>query len=117
MVQDFRKLEIWKKSIGFAVIMYKSTAEYPPSEIYNLTSQIRRASTSISTNIAEGCGKRTKKDFLRFLYQVLGSGKEVESLLILSKKLGYLSEPNYNELKGELEHLCKMLFRFIEAIK
>jgi four helix bundle protein len=116
MVQDFKKLEIWKRSIKFAIDMYKLTANYPKCEMYNLISQIRRASTSISTNIAEGCGKRTKKDFIKFLYQALGSTKEIESLLYLSKELSYLNHLTYDVLLSELNQISKMLYRFIDVI-
>ena len=117
MVQDYKQLKIWKRGFDLAVKIYKLTAKYPNHERYNLTSQLRRASTSISSNIAEGASKHTTQDFQRFLYQAYGSLKEVESLLSLSKELDYVLVKDFKELTKETDELARMIYRFIEVVK
>jgi len=116
MVQDFKNLEIWKKAYDFALEVYGITADFPTSEQYALTQQLRRAATSISANIAEGCGRRTKKEFLRFLYVAMGSVKECENFLMLAKDLGYLKEERFYILNNEIQSLGKMLNTFIQKL-
>ena len=117
MVQDYKQLKIWKRSFDLAIKIYKLTAQYPKHERYNLISQLRRASTSISSNIAEGASKHTTQDFQRFLYQAYGSLKEVESLLLLSKELDYILVKDFKELTKETDELARMIYRFIEVVK
>ena len=117
MVQNYKNLQIWKRSFDLAVKMYKITAKFPKSEQYNLTSQMRRASTSISANIAEGASKHTSKDFARFLNQAYGSLKEVESLLLLSKELKYILVKDFEPLSEEIQQIARMIYRFIEIVK
>ena len=117
MVQDYKQLKIWKRSFELAVKIYKLTAKYPQHEKYNLISQLRRASTSISSNIAEGASKHTTQDFQRFLYQAYGSLKEVESLLLLSKELDYVLVKDFKELSKEIDEIARMIYRFIEVVK
>ena len=87
-MQDFRKLKVWEKSHALALAIYRTTAGFPNSEMYGLTSQIRRCSISIPSNIAEGCGRSTNGDLLRFLDIAMGSAKELEYQLLLSYELG-----------------------------
>ena len=97
--------------------MWKLTNKFPKSEKYNLTSQLRRAATSISSNIAEGASKHTTQDFQRFLYQAYASLKEVESLLLLSKELKYVLVRDFDVLAKEIDELARMIYRFIEVVK
>ena len=117
MVQDYKQLKIWQRSFQLAVEVYKLTNKFPKSEKYNRTSQLKRAATSISTNIAEGASKHTTTDFQRFLYQAYGSLKEVESLLLLSKELKYILVKDFEPLAKEIDELARMIYRFIEVIK
>ena len=117
MVQDYKQLKIWQRSFQLAVEIYKLTNKFPKSEKYNLTSQLRRAATSISTNIAEGASKQTSTDFVRFLNQAYASLKEVESLLLLSKALKYILVRDFEVLAKEIDELARMIYRFIEVIK
>ena len=117
MVQDYKQLKIWQRSFQLAVEVYKLTNKFPKSEKYNLTSQLRRAATSISSNIAEGASKHTTQDFQRFLYQAYASLKEVESLLLLSKELKYVLERDFDVLAKEIDELARMIYRFIEVVK
>ena len=77
-MKDFRQLQVWEKSHQLALGVYKATQDFPKEELYGLTSQIRRASTSIPTNIAEGCGRGTDPEFARFLQIAMGSASETE---------------------------------------
>ncbi len=90
VMRDFKKYDIWQLSHLLTLDIYKLTSEFPKEEIYNLTSQIRRASSSIPTNISEGCGRNSDKEFNQFLNIALGSANETEYLLILSRDLQYL---------------------------
>ena len=80
-MRDYKKLEIWKIAVELNKLVYDISRGFPSGEKYGLTSQVRRASVSISSNIAEGCGRRTGKDFVQFLHTAMGSLKEVESQL------------------------------------
>ena len=83
-MKDFRQLKVWDKSHELALSIYRATKDFPKEELYGLTSQIRRASMSIPTNIAEGCGRNTDADFARFLQMAMGSASETEYHLLLA---------------------------------
>lgn len=117
MVQNYKQLKIWQRSFQLAVEVYKLTNKFPNHERYNLTSQLRRAVTSISSNIAEGASKHTSTDFVRFLNQAYASLKEVENLLLLSKELKYVLMRDFEVLAKEIDELARMIYRFIEVIK
>jgi len=117
MVQNYKQLKIWKRSFDLAVKIYKITNKFPRHENYNLTSQLRRASTSISTNIAEGASKNTSTDFVRFLNQAYASLKEVDSLMLLSKELKYALVRDFQPLEKEIDEIVRMIYRLIEKIK
>lgn len=91
-MRDFKKYEIWQLSHKFTLEIYELTKNFPNSEIYGITSQIRRACSSIPTNISEGCGRDSDAEFNRFLTIALGSANETEYLIILSKDLNYITE-------------------------
>ena len=86
------------KAHDLTLKIYELTAEFPRTEIYGITSQIRRASASISTNIAEGCGRKSSADFARFLQMAMGSASETEYLLLLAHDLKYTNIAHYTEL-------------------
>lgn len=117
MVQDFKQLKVWEKANQFALRTYKITSLFPVVEQYGLVSQLRRASTSISANIAEGCGRKTNRDFASFLHNALGSTKECENFLILSKDLGYIKEKEFQELLQQNQEVGKMLNSFIKQLQ
>ncbi len=100
-MRDFKKLEVWRIARELNKLVYVVTKNFPKDEIYGLTSQIRRASISISSNIAEGCGRRTSKDFAQFLYNAMGSIKEVESQIFVAKDLNYLTNNEADEIYEE----------------
>ena len=108
-MRNFREYDVWKRAISFTAGVYIRTSELPDSEKYGIVSQIRRASVSISSNIAEGCSRHSEKDFARFVEIALGSAFETESLLILCKEIGYLKEDQLNAQVSELQIIQKGL--------
>ncbi len=117
MAQNYENLDAWKKSVAFATFIYTLTRQFPRDELYGLTSQIRRASVSVSSNIAEGAGRGTKKDFLRFVMIALGSLNEVESQLHISYQLNYLEERDFREALRHTQDLGKILGGFRNYLK
>jgi four helix bundle protein len=116
-MQDFRKLMIWQKSHELTLSVYRATLEFPREELYGLVSQMRRCASSVPSNIAEGCGRSTKPDFLRFLYVAMGSAKELEYQLLLCRDLHYLSESLYASLADDVAAVEKMLAAFIAKVE
>ena len=116
-MKDFRQLKVWEKSHQFALSVYKATKEFPKEELYGLTSQIRRASMSIPTNIAEGCGRNTAKEFARFLQIAIGSSSETEYQLILARDLGFLPQDSYKNLQNEVEEVKRMLASLLKTLR
>jgi len=114
---NFRKVDAWNRALDLSKVVYDLTREFPDSERYGLTSQIRRAVVSISSNIAEGCGRRTSKDFIGFMYNAIGSLKEVESELFVAEKLGYVEMANVEKLVEELEEIGRMISGMVKKEK
>lgn len=98
---DFEKLDVWNISVDFAEKIYRLTEGFPKNEMYGLISQIRRSSTSISLNIAEGKGRSSRKEFKQFLFIARGSLYETITLLRISLKMGYVSGKMHDELITE----------------
>jgi four helix bundle protein len=114
-IESFEQLTVWQKSIEFCVLIYKNTDNFPSSEQFGLTNQLRRASSSISANIAEGFGRRTKNDKLHFYTIAYGSLLEVKSFLYLAQKLGYLND--ISSLILNTADLQKLLNAFIASTR
>ncbi len=102
-------LDVWKKSIDFVTIIYQVTETYPKIEQYGLLSQIRRCAVSIPSNIAEGAGRTSTKEFAYFLSIALGSVSELETQLIVSKNLNYLEPSMFEELIKQIVTIRKMI--------
>lgn len=113
---DYKKYHVWQKSHLLVLDVYKVTATFPKTEQFNLISQINRACLSIPTNIAEGCGRETQKELMRFLYISSGSAHELEYLLLVSKDLNYIDEGIYIKLYSEINEIKKMLAALIRKI-
>ena len=111
-----KDLDVWKKSIDFVTIVYKQTSSFPKEEMYGVTSQIRRAAISIPSNIAEGAARRNKTEFRQFLYIALASAAELETQLIISVNLNYISQDIQLELTSELTIISKMLQGLIKSL-
>lgn len=114
--QAVKDLKIWQKSIILVEACYRVSASLPVEERFGLTSQIRRASTSVPANIAEGFGRWNSREFLRFLAIASGSLRELETHLVIACRLGYLSERANEPLFQSIDELAKMLFRMRERI-
>jgi four helix bundle protein len=117
IMRDFKEIKAWQKSHEFVLKIYNQTKSFPKEEIYGLTSQLRRSSVSIPTNIAEGCGRNSEADFARFLEIAFSSASEVEYLLILSKDLELLNEVTINDLKDQVTEIKRMLGAFIVKLR
>ncbi|MEN8187486.1 MAG: four helix bundle protein [Bacteroidota bacterium] len=109
-MRDFKKYEVWQLSRKFCSEIYSRTKNYPKEEIYGMTSQIRRASLSIPTNISEGCGRNSDKEFANFINIALGSAHEVENLIIISNDLSYLENEIFKELDLEINTIKRKLY-------
>jgi four helix bundle protein len=111
-VKTYRELIAWQKSVDLAVHIYRITEEFPRSEQYGLTNQVRRAAVSVSSNIAEGQGRGTTNDFRRFLAIAYGSLQEVETQIIIAQQLGYLGDSAATEALD----LCAETGRIINGL-
>ena len=117
MVTNYKELEVWKRSVALTTELYKLTSGFPDTERYGLTSQIRRAVTSIPANIAEGWGRGSTGEYVQFLTVARGSLMEVETHLIVACNLHLLSAPASAPLSKEIEEIGKMLNALIGALK
>ena len=106
---SFEKLEVWQNSREFVLTIYKLTNNFPSSEIYGITSQIKRSSSSIATNIAEGTSRNTNKDKAHFLTISYSSATETLNHLIISKDLDYITEEEYLLCREKLEKICNQI--------
>lgn len=116
-MQDFKSLKVWEKAHGLVVDIYKASAGFPSSEVYGLTSQIRRASASISANIAEGCGRGGNAEFARFLQIASGSSSEVEYHLLLARDLGLLEVETHSQLSEKVQEIKRMLSTLTKKVR
>jgi four helix bundle protein len=116
-MQDFRQLKVWMKSHSLVLSVYKATSSFPKSEVFGLTNQIRRASVSIPSNIAEGCGRGSDQDFARFLQMAMGSASEVEYQLLLARDLAYLTDAEYSLRAQDVIEVKRMLAALIAKMK
>jgi len=108
-MRPHESLDVWGKAVDFVVLVYKSTEHFPKEEKFGLTSQIRRAAVSIPANIAEGAGRKSIKEFLHFLSNAQGSASEVETELLIARRLDFLDESNYLRLSSLLDEIGRML--------
>jgi len=116
-MQDFKKLKVWDKAHQLTLEIYAASKRFPKDELFGLTSQVRRAASSVAANIAEGSGRRSRKEFTYFLGIAIGSVSEVEYFLILAKDLRYLDQFQYrriNTLAGETK---RMLISFLQIVE
>ena len=116
-MKDFRELQIWQRSHQLTLAIYRATAGFPREELYGLTSQLRRACSSIPTNIAEGCGRQGDTELARFLQIAMGSASEVEYQLILASDLEYLPMDGYTKLNNELVEIKRMINAFLQKLR
>ena len=106
---DYRQLEVWKRAHALTLELYKMTNSFPKCEIFGLVSQIRRSSSSIGANLAEGCGRRGDAEFSRFIDIARGSCDELDYHLLLCFDLGYLQQGQYETARTRVVEIGKML--------
>jgi four helix bundle protein len=112
MGESLRNLTVWQRSVELTLAIYKVTATFPDSERFGLTNQLRRASVSVASNIAEGYGRSTKGEYLLFLGHARGSNCEVETQIVIAKALGFGSR----EMLQTAEELCGEVGRMLAAV-
>lgn len=108
-MNKFKELKVWQKSIQLVTKIYLVTSKFPKEELYGLTSQMRRCAISIPSNIAEGAGRGSKKEFSHFLDIAKGSSFELETQLIISKELRFSHHSIIDEITVELDEIQKMI--------
>ncbi len=116
-MKGHKELDVWKGSVEFVSEIYRITGSYPKDELFGIVSQIRRAAVSIPSNIAEGAARNHDPEFIQFLYISLGSLAEVETQLIISKNLDYLTQHDLDILSGEIKLIRTQLSGLIKYLK
>ncbi len=116
VIRSHRDLIVWQKAMDLVVTVYRATDTFPKSETYGLTSQIRRAITSIPANIAEGQGRRLTKEFVYFLANARGSLWELDTHLESATRLGFLSADSHYELQSQLDEVGRMLNGLMRSV-
>jgi four helix bundle protein len=116
-VQNFRDLRVWQKSHHLTLAVYQITAKFPREELYGLTSQLRRASSSIPANLAEGCGRKGNPELAHFCHVAMGSANELENHLLLANDLKLLEGEDYEELTARTVEVKRMLAAFLQRLK
>jgi four helix bundle protein len=109
MSNTYRDLKVWQKSIDLAETIYRLTGSFPTSEIYGLSSQMRRAAVSVASNIAEGWGRRSRKDYGRFVLMARGSNDELQTQLAIAERLGFGKAEKNAEANAQSDEIGKML--------
>ena len=107
MAHKFKELQIWHRSKAFCSRIYEVTSQFPDSEKFGLTNQLRRASVSIPSNIAEGSSRKSNKDFSGLLQMAIGSAYEIETQYLISLDLKFISETELNDVSSELNEIIK----------
>jgi four helix bundle protein len=115
-MKTHKDLDVWKQSIELVTIIYEVTKSFPKEELFGITSQIRRAAVSIPSNIAEGAARNHNNEYRQFLYIALGSGAELDTQLIISNNLSYLSDKDLEQVVNKLTSISKMLQGLIKSI-
>ncbi|UOE42276.1 four helix bundle protein [Chryseobacterium suipulveris] len=116
-MHNIKKLKIWNDSIDLCVDVYKALTDMPNDERYGLSSQIKRSAVSIPSNIAEGAGREREKEFYNFLNIAYGSSYELQTQLIISERLNFISQQVNEPLLSKLDEVQKMVYVFKENIK
>ncbi|MEW6618768.1 MAG: four helix bundle protein [bacterium] len=116
-MKDYKELEVWQKATDLVVEIYKETKSFPQEERYGLTSQMQRAAISVSANIAEGWARGSTREYIQFLMIARGSLMELETHLIISKRLSYIQPQVLEGMEKRIVSICMMLNRLIQSLK
>jgi len=114
---EIERLNIWKLGVGLAKDVYILTERFPKKEVYSLTDQIRRAAVSVPSNIAEGKGRSSAKDFINFLSVARGSLYELATQLYIATEIGYLSEQDFSSLSNRIEDLSHKIIAMTKYLR
>ena len=117
MLKNYKELKVWQKSYALCLQIYKNTGIFPNDEKYGLTSQIRRSAVSIPSNIAEGYGRKTTADYIRFLYIAYGSLCELETQIMLAGDLTYIETGKLDNLLSNISEIERMLKALIKVLE
>ena len=117
MGESFRNLAVWQRSIELTLAVYRLTSFFPDSERFGLTNQLRRASVSVASNIAEGYGRATKGEYIQFLGNARGSNSEVETQIVISKALGLGSQETLQKAEGLCNEVGRMLGALMKSLR
>jgi len=112
-----KNLDVWKRSIKLAKLVYRITSQLPSSERFGLVSQMRRAVVSVASKLAEGAARSSKKEFLQFIYVAQGSASELDTQAELAKELGFLDQKGFEDIEAELNIVTKQLYGLAKAIR
>ena len=115
-IESYKDLEVWKKGVRFSIEIYQVTSHFPSSELYGITNQLRRASSSFPANIAEGYGRDSTKNYVQFLRTARGSLNEVETFLYIAFGLNYIDKTTLNNLIQKTTELGKMITSIIKKL-
>ena len=113
----YRKLEVWKKAYSFSLDIYIITRNYPKEELYGITSQIRRSAASIPANIAEGNARNSRNEYRQFVSIARGSAAELETWLLLSRDLGFISDDVFLTLEKKLDEIKALLYKLMKSLE
>ncbi|MEO5960201.1 MAG: four helix bundle protein [Opitutaceae bacterium] len=116
-MKNYRELTVWKSGHSLTLEIYRQTKSFPKDELFGLTSQMRRAASSIAANIAEGCGREGDAELKRYLNIALGSACELDYFILLAGELGYLESPAHSTAADEILRLRRQLGAFIQKLK
>ena len=116
-LKDLKELKVWHKAYDLALAIYEASRSFPREEMYGLTSQLRRAAVSIGANIAEGCGRRSDGELVRFLQIARGSASEVEHHLLLARDLKFLQAVTHQDIQKRMQEVQRMLTSLVSSIQ
>lgn len=115
-MRDFKQLKVWQKAHRLVLDLYRHTRTFPAEERYALTAHLLKSATSVSSNIAEGCGRDSETELARFLSIAAGSASETEYQLLLARDLGYLTQRHHHDLDTRVNEVKRMLNAFIQRL-
>jgi len=117
IIQSYKELQVWQKSIELVTELYKLTRNFPDSEKFGLISQINRSGVSIASNIAEGWGRGSRNEYIHHLYIARGSIYELETQLLISSNLKIINDTEYRSTQQKVENIAMMLNKLISRLK
>ena len=116
-MRDYKQLKIWEIARKNNKMVYELTEKFPKKELFSLVDQMRRASVSVMSNIGEGCGCDSNKEFVRYLRIFMGSIKELECQMYVALDVGYISKKDFDDIMGRLDDLGRKLWKYIWYLK